>query len=138
MEPPCVDFTLEPGGTISGRVLDLDGNPVYGVTVEVRSPEIFSLATEPYETYVFRGLPYGTYTVTCPARLWGSDEWSWEQQVFTVVVDAAAPGAVCDFYLLPSTTEFGSISRTIYDDATPPNPLVGASVDAFSVGDPLA
>jgi len=98
-----IDFTLEPGGTISGRIVDLDGNPVYGVSVLLENPDIIrrGFVTRASEAYSFSGLPYGTYTMTCPSGFWLPADLDWQQQVVTVVLGPDTPDVVYNFLLAP-------------------------------------
>jgi hypothetical protein len=114
-ETSDIDFTLEPGGTISGRIVDLDGNPVYGVSVLLESPYVLGLGfvIEASEAYSFSGLPYGTYTMTCPSGFWGPADGDWQQQVVTVVLGPDTPDVVYDFVLAPAAADSGFISGTV-------------------------
>jgi len=102
-ETSDIDFTLEPGGAISGRIVDLDGNPVYGVSVLLENPDIIrrGFVTRASEAYSFSGLPYGAYTMTCPSGFWLPADLDWQQQVVTVVLGPDTPDVVYDFLLAP-------------------------------------
>lgn len=101
-ETTGIDFALEPGGSISGQVMDPDGNPISGVSLLLESPGIQSSAWQVNEFYRIDGLPYGDYTLTCPAGLWGPADEDWESQVITVTIGQDWPEVTCDFILNPA------------------------------------
>ena len=62
-----INFTLEPGGWVSGRVTDIAGNPLAGISIyveSVASGQVAALAvTGPTGTYGTSGLATGAYRV---------------------------------------------------------------------------
>ncbi|MFH0767975.1 MAG: carboxypeptidase regulatory-like domain-containing protein, partial [Chloroflexota bacterium] len=69
-----IDFTLGPGGTISGTITDAEtGQPLSQVSLLVRfadgSPGGLVTTTGENGNYIIRGLPYGTYVIQSPAPL---------------------------------------------------------------------
>src|SRR3989339_385432 len=62
-----VDFVLQPGAIISGRVTDTAGTPVYNAQISVSGPSYnygYSFSTG---GYAVKGLLSGTYTIYCYA-----------------------------------------------------------------------
>ena len=55
-----IDFTLLPGGTISGTVTDADGNPLVNMGVDIADGG-YGVCTDDDGRYTIVGLPYGTY-----------------------------------------------------------------------------
>jgi hypothetical protein len=123
-----IDFTLEKGGTISGRVYDEIGNPVAGASVmAIEYDSLFgwwntlsSITTDAGGYYQTSGLPAGQYAVRVEAAGYAT-EW-YDDTYFRdfatpvdVVVDSDTPNI--DFYLGPG----GSISGYAYelDGVTP-------------------
>jgi hypothetical protein len=62
---------LDPGATISGRVLDRDGRPISGVAVEITASEMRSLSgeTDPEGRYSISGVPAGKRRVYVSSML---------------------------------------------------------------------
>jgi len=136
------DFSLEPGGTISGNVIDTDtGDPVSGVQIIVFDYDSLSgmwasygwAQTNENGYYVTTGLPAGDYAVQ--ARPTGNYIWELYQNAYypsdadsvTVTVPDNTPGI--DF----SLEEGGTISGNVYQsDGT--TPIEGAWVNAFDYG----
>ena len=83
-ETPGINFTLEPGGTISGTVRDSQGNLLAGVSVEcdrIDGPGGEGAETRSDGTYTIEGLPFGTYKVSSPSGgRWGSNDDNWAQE----------------------------------------------------------
>jgi hypothetical protein len=83
-ETTGINFTLEPGGTISGTVRDSQGNLLAGVSVEcdrIDGPGGEGAETRSDGTYTIEGLPFGTYKVSSPSGgRWGSNDDNWAQE----------------------------------------------------------
>ncbi|TDA68928.1 MAG: hypothetical protein D9V47_06585 [Clostridia bacterium] len=128
-DTPNIDFTLEPGGIISGTVTDEAGNPLGGVSVEagqVDGPGGSGTETGSDGTYTLIGLPFGTYNVFSPGNSrWGPNDGDWAREKYPqgIAIDVTAPNATgVDFTLEPG----GSISGLVTDEAG--NPIAGVGV----------
>lgn len=61
-----VDFVLSPGGIITGKVTDTNGNPtIYQTTINVYGPMYKYAYTTVTGTYTIRGLSDGNYRIYC-------------------------------------------------------------------------
>jgi len=136
------NFTLGPGGTISGNVArQSDGQPLSQVSVGasvpgVAGPGITGALTDASGNYIIDGVPYGTYIVQAPANGAGSGDDSyiperWREKSMSaydpVTVSAGTnptgknftlePGGTISghVYLQGSTTPIASVAVTVFD-----------------------
>ncbi len=87
-----IDFTLAPGGSISGTVKDGSGQPIIGMRVRCQQTDGGNwydwVITDASGQYILAGLPYGTYTVASPPTdTEVPEEIEWVQAEISVVVD---------------------------------------------------
>jgi hypothetical protein len=117
-----IDFSLPPGGAISGRVVDDDGHPVAGGCVDIGGTAARSVRTNNDGTYRVGGLPTGEYTVLfsgCNAgwafpRFYGGATTSTDQPPVHVVEGAETVG-------IDAQLRFpGAIAGTVRDRAGRP------------------
>ena len=95
-----VDFTLEPGGTISGVVYDEHGQPMPDVAVDVLDGG-YGTCTDENGRYTLGLLPFGSYDVAGGRDFCGPHPYE-EEVVWAVVVDSATSNVDgVDFYLGP-------------------------------------
>ena len=69
-DTPNINFTLEPGGTISGRLTDGQGNPLANVSVDcerIDGPGAGGATSNADGNYTIDGLPFGQYIVRSPS-----------------------------------------------------------------------
>ena len=57
-----IDFTLDPGGSISGIVTDVNGKPLANIGVDIMNGG-YGACTDENGYYSIMGLPYGTYDI---------------------------------------------------------------------------
>jgi len=105
-----IDFTLEPGGSISGFVMDDDGNPLSNIGVDIMDGG-FGVCTNENGYYTLMGLPFGTYDVAAGRDFCGPHEYV-EEVEFGVEINEITPnvGGI-DFNLEVG----GSISGRVTD-----------------------
>ncbi|MFF1572230.1 collagen binding domain-containing protein [Leifsonia sp. NPDC058292] len=134
-----VDFALARTGSVSGAVLDSDGNPVAGAKVTVDGPSGTSaLTTDPAGQYGVVPLAPGTYTITLtvPDGYTTTDPLTKTvtitdagetivDQNYTLVADAVVPPTT------PPTTPPGGTAPAGDPDASAPGEIAdtGSSVD---------
>ena len=135
-----VDFTLDPGGMITGRVYDEDGvTPIGGMRIRAYTPggALVNGAVTDYDGRYAFWLGTGSYFVTTQAVDRGNkwiDEWyddcSRDQMESATSVQITAPDTTSgiDFVL----TKAGTISGHVYEEDGV-TPIAGASVYAFPV-----
>jgi protocatechuate 3,4-dioxygenase beta subunit len=137
-----IDFQIavpqEGNQTISGRVTDLDNNPVVNASIYIQSAyyttgySFWSYATTDQDgNYRAEKVPAGNYFVTCWAQIswqsvyrWWPDAESIDQAKLVTVEDGSSKENI-DFHL-PITKETASISGTVhFEDG---HPLAGATI----------
>ena len=132
-----IDFTLLPGGTISGTVTDADGNPLVNMGVDIADGG-YGVCTDDDGRYTIVGLPYGTYDIVAGRNFCESNPeavWKWANEYYknTPFLEEAKPVKIehdknkknIDFSLELG----GSISGTVTDEDK--NPM--ASEEAIDV-----
>ncbi|MCD6172116.1 MAG: carboxypeptidase regulatory-like domain-containing protein [Thermoplasmata archaeon] len=76
-DTPNINFTLEPGGTISGKLTDGQGNPLVNVSVfceRIDGPGAGGATSNADGNYTIDGLPFGKYIVRSPDRGGDNDD----------------------------------------------------------------
>jgi hypothetical protein len=66
-ETKIADFTLQPAGSIAGRVTDADGTPITNVYLFVSGREVPRYSVDADGHYIIPGLNAGTYTINTDA-----------------------------------------------------------------------
>ncbi len=132
-----INFTLEPGGTISGVVYDNQGQPLAGISIDswrIDGPGGMGATTRADGTYTLEGLPFGTYKISAPGRgRWGANDGNWAREFYNeqtqdsqadlLTVSGSSPSVAGINFTL---NQGDSISGKVYDDHG--NPLVNADV----------
>jgi len=123
-DTPNVNFDLEPGGTISGRVTDTAGQPISDAWVDVDSTELMPdpplrvprAKTNAQGYYTTRYLPAGQYTIRASAIGYVT-EWYLEtiNKDEATILTVTAPGDTSgiDFSLKQGGTISGQITDTV-------------------------
>jgi len=127
-----IDFTLDPGGSISGLVTDGDGNPLAFIGVDIMDGG-YGTCTDENGYYSIMGLPFGTYRVVAGRDFCEPHPYA-EQVMPGITIDADNPNVSgYDFALSLG----GSISGTVYEENSgdPPATIAGIQVDACSPDD---
>ena len=126
-----INFTLQRGGSISGKVVDESGNPISNamVTAYIIEDENLFISSNFGETdtqgnYIIRDLINGKYRIKVKASGWADQEYS-----TYVIVNSPDDTSQINFTLHPG----GSISGTVSDEQG--NPIVNADVNALPVND---
>ncbi len=123
-DTPGIDFTLDPGGTISGTVYAEDGTtPLGGVPIDTRQWGGFGQCTNPDGTYLLEGLPLNTdiYVMAGGAQWGGCSTLDRAQQYWDHAPDMGSATAIVltvgsenvtniDFALAESSTVSGTIT----------------------------
>jgi len=140
-----INFSLAPGGTISGTVKDqTTGLPLAGVSVDAMEPYGGGIAfTDQNGNYTIAGLHFGAYAIYAPSltRVGTGDD-SYVQQVYNnksnylnanlVPISSIAPNATgIDFNLVMGTW---SISGTVKDATT--HQLITSFLGSVAITDP--
>ena len=103
-----IDFTLEPGGSISGVVTDSDDNPLANIGVDIMDGG-YGVCTDENGYYSIMGLPFGTYDIVAGQDFCEPHPYS-EQVITGVTIDADNPDLTgYDFQLAAG----GSISGMV-------------------------
>jgi len=103
-----IDFTLDPGGSISGVVTDEGGNPLANIGVDIMDGG-YGACTDTDGNYTIAGLPFGTYNVAAGRDFCEPHEYV-EELVFGVEINEITP----DVGEINFTLELGgSISGTV-------------------------
>jgi len=84
-----INFTLEPGGSISGVVTDIDGVPLANIGVDIMDGG-YGACTDENGHYVIMGLPFGTYDLVAGRDFCGPHPYI-EQVTPGVTIDADNP-----------------------------------------------
>jgi Carboxypeptidase regulatory-like domain len=92
-DTPGIDFSMEPGGSISGTVFDTEGNPLGGIGVDIESGG-FGACTDENGYYNLEGLPLGTYDVVAGRDFCGPHPFAEQTQY-----DVETGSAEVNFYL---------------------------------------
>jgi hypothetical protein len=144
-----IDFTLEPGGTISGFVYQEDGiTPIFNVRVGAEDfdtgEELGNADTNPDGTYTIVGLPTGTYRIEACASCSGlnyidelyDDVYRWEWALATPVsVTSTNDTPDINFTLGVG----GTVSGHVYQqDGVTPIPNVYVYADDYDTGEWMA
>lgn len=140
-ETETVDFELEPGATISGRVTDTAGDPIEGACVSAQIPDpapvnpgqLFKYyagsCADADGNYSISALPAATFTLNVNANgfvsEWLENDYSWSGIDAEDVTVTSGEDRTEDLVLL----EHSSISGTVTDEETT-NPLAGVTVTA--------
>jgi len=129
-----VNFTLTPGpGTVTGRVVDISGNPIAGASVFFSngSPAVVAATatTDATGTYTIPALAAGTYNVTASATGFGSSA------PISVVVVGAATTTVPDITL--GAVANGTLGGLV-TSAGSTTPLAGVTLTIVNTGTGLA
>ncbi len=66
-ETKIVDFTLQPAGSIAGRITDPNGTPITNVYLFLSGPEMPRYSVDEDGRYIIPGLYAGTYTINTDA-----------------------------------------------------------------------
>ncbi|NUQ03940.1 MAG: carboxypeptidase regulatory-like domain-containing protein [Anaerolineae bacterium] len=147
--PTGIDFTLTPGGTVSGIVTDAaTGQPIGGMSVTAHfANDTIGVCTNPDGTYQLLGIPHNVqFRVSagggnwCSSKTYMQEFWqetpSWDAAVLLSVNSGAPNQTGINFTLTPA----GLISGTVYaaDGVTPlVNVGVGADSGSSGGGDPV-
>jgi hypothetical protein len=126
-DTPNIDFTLGPGGSISGVVKDGIGNPIQGASVSVSGYSSGSGLTGADGSYTVASLAPGSYEVSAEASGFATEYYAnvYDSSGATMVtVTDLTDTPNIDFTLGPG----GSISGVVKDGIG--NPIQGASVSA--------
>jgi hypothetical protein len=86
---PDIDFTMEAGGSISGTVFDLEGNPLGGIAVDTEFGG-YGTCTDENGYYELVGLPFGTYQVAAGRDFCSPHPYA-EQLSDSVTIDSDTP-----------------------------------------------
>lgn len=104
-----LNFTLEPGGSISGQVLDSDSNPIASLTLAVLNDDqqwVDAGVTDPAGNYVINGVPYGSFKVlACASCFNGTATYINSYYNGSLTFEAASPVTV-DAVTNPSDINF--------------------------------
>jgi len=84
-----IDFTLEPGGSISGTVYDDQGTPLANIAVDIEDGG-YGTCTDENGNYTLTGVPYGTYNVAAGRDFCEPHSYA-EQTMFDIAIDTAMP-----------------------------------------------
>jgi hypothetical protein len=140
-----INFSLEPGGTISGTVYSVAGEPLSNISVNAApadgSPIGWGDETDSAGQFEITGVPYGSYKIFAPCG-WGSSDVNYAREYYHEQKTWDAAGVV----ILSSTIteagninfsleEGGNISGRVYK-ADGKTPLAGAYVALFNSNDP--
>jgi hypothetical protein len=122
-----INFTLEPGGSISGAVRDQNGNPLGGIAVDIEEGG-YGQCTADDGSYTMAGLPLGTYTVVAGRDFCEAHTYV-EARVEGVVLSEGTPDVSgVDFAL-----ELGGIISGVVMDSSN-QPLANIGVDLLEGG----
>jgi len=133
-ETPNIDFTLGPPGTISGTVMDTDGDPIAGADITACPEDDCESAESAADgTYTITGLDYFAYIVRAEAEGYVREYWQDARRSAD-----ATPVPVSEGNLNQTGIDFhldvgGTISGTVTAGG---NPVEGATVSAFDPSDP--
>ncbi len=132
-----IDFSLETGGAISGRVTDEGGNPLANIQINLNPYDANDWGrgaqTQADGSYTIYGLPDGDYRLeardndlSAPyyAREWYDDTYRWDQAQRVTISGSSHPLGI-DFAL----AEGGMIQGHIYDQVSG-DPLPDVCLDA--------
>jgi inhibitor of cysteine peptidase len=118
-----INFVLEKGGTVSGKITDAAGNPLANISVDAGDGEAL---TDANGQYVMKGLPFEQYSVGTPNNgRWGSNDGVYIRQIKKTAISADSPVASGINFVLEKG---GTVSGKITDAAG--NPLTNISVDS--------
>ncbi len=127
-----INFTLDPGGTISGMVADENGNPLVNANVcgnfLDNSGGIGCVQTGADGSYAFPGLATGSYRLDASASSFAREfyhERAFAQQADPVVVTAGVETPNINFTLGPA----GTISGTVTDANGEPLANIGVDIE---------
>ena len=120
-ESAVVDFTLPAqNATITGRLVDGDGNPAADTYIDARSgPDFGGGVSGPDGTFVIQRLGVGEWTLTV-----GGGASPWLETQVVVPLQSGENATIADIVLSPRTT--GIIAGSVFDSSTPfPQSIVG-------------
>ena len=122
-----IDFTLDPGGSISGLVTDGDGNPLANIGVDIMDGG-YGNCTDENGYYSIMGLPFGTYDIVAGRDFCGPHPYV-EDVKYGITINGVTPDV--DGYNFELTIG-GSISGTVttVDGEGNTVPVIGLWVDA--------
>ena len=103
-----IDFTLDPGGTISG-VVTYGENPLTNIAVDITTGG-YGTCTDENGNYTIAGLPFGTYDIVAGRDFCGSHPYA-EQFMQGIAIDADNPDmSGIDFELAMGSTISGIVT----------------------------
>lgn len=116
-EAAVVDFTLPiRNSSVSGRVVDGDGNPIAGIFVEARNGQDFAGAmTGADGTFLISEMSAGEWTV-----VGGGPGTPWQPSQVVVTLESAESATIADLILEPRTT--GGVFGAALDFSATPFP----------------
>lgn len=122
-----INFTLKKGGSISGQVVDEQGQPIVKALVTISdNSSSYLCRTDDIGKYVFQSLISGTYEVNVRAT-------GWIKQTYKNRVEVVAPNDISNINF--TLQRGGSISGQVIDDSG--NPINNANVNVYSIDDAL-
>ncbi|MBI9043613.1 MAG: carboxypeptidase regulatory-like domain-containing protein [Anaerolineaceae bacterium] len=121
-----IDFVLQPGGSITGEVVDQDGLPLEGIGVDLLDGG-YGTCTNEFGEYALEGIPYGNHIVAAGRDFCGVEGYI-EAYSEEILLDESTPevGEV-DFIL----SKGGEISGIASDES---GPLANIGVDTLDGG----
>ncbi|GAP14177.1 ABC-type oligopeptide transport system, periplasmic component [Longilinea arvoryzae] len=132
-----LDFSLDPGGSISGVITDSNGHPISGMTMAVINDNnrwVDGMQTGDDGSYTFFGVPYGNFRVLACGEC--DNPTLYVSIYYPGVIQFEAAGVLTvGEGLNPSNIDFqvplgNSIQGTVTDNATPGTALVGITMGA--------